>query len=100
MLLLSLNIRWIGGELKLASVCTVLDKNRPKIVLFQETMVLAEKARDFIFKIQPNWLCCAVNSNGSSGILMVSWDPKFFYFIPSLTCTSILLSGFYIAARR
>jgi hypothetical protein len=100
MLLLSLNIRGIGGTLKLASVRRVLDKTRPELVLFQETMVLAEKARDFMFKIRPNWLCCAVNSDGSSGGLMVSWDPNFFYLNPSLTCGGIFLSGFYIATRR
>jgi exonuclease III len=52
MLFLSLNIRGIGGALKLASVRRVLDKTRPEIVLFQETMVLAGKARDFMFKLQ------------------------------------------------
>jgi exonuclease III len=54
MLLLSLNIRGIGGALKLALVRRVLDKTRPELVLFQETMVLAEKARDLMFKIRPN----------------------------------------------
>ena len=100
MLLLSHNIRGIGGTLKLASVRRVLDKTRPEIVLFQETMVLVEKACDFMFKIRPNWICCVISSNGSSGGLMVSWDPNFFYLTPSLTCGGIFLSGFYIATRR
>jgi len=54
MLLLSLNIKGIRGTLKLSSVRRVLDKTRPELVLFQETMVLAEKASDFMFKIRPN----------------------------------------------
>jgi hypothetical protein len=100
MLLLSLNLRGIGGTLKLASVRRVLDKTRHEIVLFQETMVLAGKARDFMFTLRPNWLCCVVNSDGSSGGLLVSWDPNFFYLSPYLTCGGILLSGSYLATRR
>ena len=100
MFFLSFNIRGIGGALKLASVHRVLDKTRPEIVLFQETMAFVGKAWDFMFKLQPNWLCCAVNSDGSSWGLLVSWDLNYFDLRPFLTCSGILLSGFYLATRR
>jgi exonuclease III len=39
MFLLTLNIRGIGGTLKVASVCRLLDQTRLDIVFLQEIMV-------------------------------------------------------------
>jgi exonuclease III len=100
MILLSLNLRGTGGTLKLASVRSVLEKTRPEIVLFQETLVHADKARAFMHSLRPNWFSCVVNSVGNSGGLMVSWDPNFFDLVLFLTCGGILLSGICLATRR
>jgi len=75
MLLLSLNIRGIGGSLKVASVRRLLDRIRPNIVFLQETLTDEKKARDFVFKLHPSWAASAVNSLGTSGGLLVAWDP-------------------------
>jgi exonuclease III len=75
MLLLSLNIRGIGGTLKMASVRRLLDHSRPEIIFFQETLVSAQKSRDFMHALRPSWVSCVVNSVGTSGGLLVSWDP-------------------------
>jgi hypothetical protein len=78
MLLLSLNIRGTGGTLKKASVRRLLDQTRPEIIFFQETLVSAQNSRDFMHALRPSWVTCAVNALGTSGGLLVSWDPTIF----------------------
>jgi hypothetical protein len=100
MLLLSLNIRGTGGVLKLASFWGLLDKVRPNIVFLQKTLVHAEKYCAFFNLLRPRWHCCAVNSMGKSGGLLVSWDPNYFELIPYLTCGGMLLTGLNLESKR
>jgi hypothetical protein len=93
MLLLSLNIRGIGGTLKVASVRRLLDHSRPEIVFLQETLVNAQKARDFMHLLRPSWVSSVVNSVGTLGGLLVSWDPNLYELVPYLTIGGILLTG-------
>jgi hypothetical protein len=53
-----------------------------------------------MLKFCPSWVTCAVSSVGSSGGLLVSWDPHLFKLVPFLTCGGILLSGSIIATKR
>jgi exonuclease III len=46
MILLSLNIRGVGGTLKYASFRHLLDRVHPEIIFLQETLVHEQKARD------------------------------------------------------
>jgi exonuclease III len=55
MLFLSLNIRGIGGTLKVASVRRLLDHTRPDIVFLQETLAHEQKDRDFMHHLRPSW---------------------------------------------
>jgi hypothetical protein len=48
----------------------------------------------FIHKFIPHWLSCVVSSVGSSGGLLVSWDPNKFTLEPTLCCGGIFLTGF------
>jgi exonuclease III len=73
MILLSLNIRGVGGTLKAASFQRLLDHVRPEIIFLQETLVHEQKARDFVNMFCPSWVSCVVNSLGTSGGLLVSW---------------------------
>jgi hypothetical protein len=41
-----------------------------------------------------------VSSVGTSGGLLVSWDPHLFSLVPYLTCGGILLTGLIIASKR
>jgi hypothetical protein len=93
MLLLSLNVRGIGGTLKVASFRRLLDHTRPEIIFLQETLVSAQKARDFLFIFRPSWALCSINSVGNSGGLLVAWDPNLFDLVPYLTVGGILLTG-------
>jgi hypothetical protein len=93
MILLSVNIRGVGGPLKRASLRRLLDLYKPTVIFLQETLVDASTARDFIHPLRPSWLTCAASSVGNSGGLLASWDPSFFDFLPMLSPGGILLSG-------
>jgi hypothetical protein len=100
MICLSLNIRGVGGSLKAASFRCCLDLTRPKIVFLQETLVNDQKARSFMIKLCPTWVTCAVSVVGSSGGLLIAWDPSLYNFYMFLTCGGILLSGNNKATKR
>jgi exonuclease III len=92
MLLLTLNIRGIGGTLKDASVRRLLDQTRPDIVFLQETLVHEQKDRYFMHHLRPYWVSSVVNSVGTSGGLLVTWDPNLYELVPFLTIGGILLT--------
>jgi hypothetical protein len=93
MILLSLNIRGVGGPLKLASMRRLLEKTQPSIIFLQETLVDATAARNFMYTLRPDWMACATSSVGNSGGLLASWDPTLFDLIPVLSPGGILLTG-------
>jgi exonuclease III len=66
MILLSLNIRGVGGTLKQASMRRVCRKVKPDVIFLQETLVDEEKARHFMLRFVPSWCICAVSSLGNS----------------------------------
>ena len=84
MIILSLNIRGVGGPLKLASMHRILTKTVPHIIFLQETLTNDVKERDFVFVRKLEWMTCVVSSIGNLGSLLVSWDPRFFAFSPVL----------------
>jgi endonuclease/exonuclease/phosphatase family metal-dependent hydrolase len=93
MILLTLNIRGVGGSLKTASFRRLLSRTSPNIIFLQETMVNGQKSRSFLNQFHPNWLTSSQDSIGTSGGLAVSWDPSIFYLIPHLCSGGILLTG-------
>ena len=99
MLLLSINLRGTRGTLNLAPVHCVLDKTCPNIVFFQETLVHYDKARNFFHTLRLTWLSCVVNSVGTFGGLLVSWDPNYYDLVPFLTCGGILLKGYCLESK-
>jgi endonuclease/exonuclease/phosphatase family metal-dependent hydrolase len=100
MILLSLNIRGVGGPLKVASMRRLLSKTSPDILFLQETLVSEEKARLFVNSFRPDWMVCVVNALGKSGGLLVAWDPKVFILTPFLSCGGILLTCFCVSDKR
>jgi exonuclease III len=58
MILLSLNIRGVGGPLKFPSMRRLIDTTKPDLIFLQETLVDEEKARKFMFSLCP--LGCTV----------------------------------------
>jgi len=100
MILLTLNIRGIGGTLKAASIYRLLDCSRPDIVFLQETLSDEKKARDFLLQLRLSWDATTVNSLGTSWGLLVAWDPNIFELKPFLTICGILLIGSYASTKK
>jgi len=92
MILLTLNLKGVGGDLKLASLHRLLTRNLPDNLFFQETLVEEKKARTLVNTLCPNWMVCAVNSVGRSRGLVVAWDPLKLNLVP-LSCGGILPTG-------
>jgi hypothetical protein len=61
--------------------------------------VAAEKARNFMYILRPEWMICAVSFVGNFSGLLVSWDPNFFDLVPVLSCGGIFLSGSNLADK-
>jgi hypothetical protein len=100
MLILSLNVRGVGGTLKITSVHRLLDHTSPDIIFFQETLVNEQKARDFVHLFRPSWVSSSVISLGTSGGLVVAWDPSLYTLTPFLTVGGILLTGLSLINNR
>jgi exonuclease III len=89
MILLSLNIRGVGGLQKTTSFRRLLSLTHPDIIFLQETLVDSKKARHFLNIFFPTWYICTVSSLGTSGGLVVAWDPTKFDLSPHLCCGGI-----------
>jgi hypothetical protein len=51
-------------------------------------------------KLVPSWHMCVVSSVGTSGGLLVTWDPNKFTLVPSLCAGGILLTGTNLEINR
>jgi hypothetical protein len=52
MIMLSLNIRGVGGSLKLASMHRLLSKTKPHVIFLPETLPTDERARDSMYALR------------------------------------------------
>jgi hypothetical protein len=100
MILLSLNIRGVGGPLKFPSMRRLLHNTKPCIIFLQETLVAEEKARIFMNSLCPTWMNNVVSSVGKSCGILVAWDPNVFDLKPYMCVGGILLTGSYIPDKR
>jgi exonuclease III len=64
MILLSFNIKGVGGPLKFSSMHRLISSSKPYIIFLQETLVVDEKARKFMNSLCPTWMNSAVSSVG------------------------------------
>jgi hypothetical protein len=96
MIVLSLNIRGIGGPLKAASFRRLLENSKPDLIFLQETLASDLLSRDFVHHFRSSWVTAAASSLGNSGGLLVAWDPDLFVLRPFLSKGGILLTGRYL----
>jgi exonuclease III len=99
MILVTLNIRGVGGPLKKNSLCRLLKNTSPSIIFLQETLVSTDKERNFIHKLRLEWLNWVVSAVGTFGGFIASWDPNFFVSDSFLSTGGILLSEHSIADK-
>jgi hypothetical protein len=100
MIVLSLNIRGIGGALKTASFRRLLETTKPDLIFLQETLSTDLLSRDFVHRFRPSWFSAAASSIGNSGGLLVTWNPDLFELQPFLSCGGILLKGRFLATGQ
>jgi len=100
MIVLSLNLRGIGGILKTGSFRNLLEHTNPDVIFLQETLSTEQKSRAFFHSFHSSWVSVAVSSLGNSGSLLVAWDPSFFDLAPFLTCGGLLLVGRCLATNQ
>ena len=100
MIILSMNIRGVGGAQKLLALRRVCENVRPDILMIQETMVTAEKAIDVFSKVVGSWNISAVDAIGLLGGLLTAWNPKKANFVVFKTVAGILLQGRYLNGDR
>ena len=100
MILLSINIRGVGGPLKQTSLKRIIEQTQPSLIFLQETLVEASIARDFMFSLRPSWHSCEASSVGTSGGLLATWDPTLFSLTPMLSPGGIFLTGTSLELHR
>lgn len=86
MIIVSLNMRGLGGRPKQLALHKLIDMLQLDLVLLQETMMNGDKARDLSAQFLAGWEMCSIDSNGQSGGLLSN-------FVPFMTYGGILLEG-------
>ena len=76
MLILSLNVRGLGGKTKSLSLRSLFSSLKPDFILLQETMCSAPPALFAFSKILPSWEYCAISARGISGGLLSASNPS------------------------
>ena len=72
MMILSLNIRGLGGKTKTHNLRTLLKTLNLDIILLQETMCNLSPTLFAFSKILPSWEFCAISASGLSGGLLIA----------------------------
>jgi exonuclease III len=93
MIVVTLNVRGVGGSSKYLALKRLLELVKPDVMLIQETMVGVEKARDLFVKLLPHWFFCGVDSTGLSGGMLSTWNPRKDDFYAYLIPAGILVEG-------
>ena len=93
MIILSMNIRGVGGTHKILALRRVCELVRPDVLLIQETMVSVDKALEVFSKVLGRWYMCAVDANGFSGGFLSAWNPNLALFDVYKSTAGIMLKG-------
>jgi exonuclease III len=75
MIIVTLNVKGVGGNSKFLALKRFLDSEKPDVLLIQETMVYLEKKKEMFVKLLPNWYFCGVDSLRIFGGLLTNWNP-------------------------
>ena len=100
MIILSMNIRGVGGAPKLRALRRIFEIVRPDVILIQETMVPADKAIAVLSKVVGSWHMSAVDAAGRSGGLLTAWNPFRGIFDIYKSVAGILLLGRFMHEAR
>ena len=93
MMILSLNIRGLGGKTKSLNLRALLKTLNLDIILLQETMCSASPALFAFSKILPSWEFYAISASGLSGGLLSAWNPLKANYRAYQTCAGLLVQA-------
>ena len=79
MLILSYNVRGLGGSPKLAALCRILELNKAKVVALQETMSEGRKAKEALKTCLRDWQMETLDVEGHSGGMVTTWSPDIIF---------------------
>lgn len=80
MILLSINVRGVGGIPKFSALKILVQLVSLDIIFLQETMVTGLKGRDFILCLFPTSVCCFIDFVELLGGLILAWNLAAFNF--------------------
>ena len=75
LLLISYNMRGLGGAPKVAALSRILDLRKPKVLALQETMMEGGRAIDTLKTHLRDWEMETLDAEGHSGGLVIAWNP-------------------------
>ena len=100
MILLSINIRGIGGGPKRTAFKHVLDSHSLAVVFLQETMSLGANACDYFLRLRSSWRVCARDASRLSSGILVAWNPLVADFRAFDSVVGILLKGNFLGFKE
>lgn len=77
MIILSLNMRGIGGTLKQQALKRMFFVYKPDVVMIQESMRSRSKAIEIFSSISKGWKSCSIDAEGLSKGLVTGWNANF-----------------------
>lgn len=96
MKILMFNIRGFNSAPKRTALKRLMENIGPSIILLQETMIEASTTYDLFLKLKTNWKCCALDSSGLSGYLLIAWDPLVSLFNSFTDELGLMVEGKFI----
>jgi len=76
MICMSFNVHGIWGAPKLLSLKNIVKSSSPDIHLLQEMMCVGSKVVEGLSPWLKEWSFCALEFNGFSGDLLITWSPN------------------------
>ena len=94
--LLSWNIRGLNGRSKQRMLKMKIQKDPPAILFLQETKCPSDSTTSILAQIWKNYITIAIDAQGASGGLSISWNPLLITLEDSLASIHSLSSSFHI----
>ena len=79
MLILSYNVKGLGGAPELATLRRLLDLKKPKVVALQETMSEGGVSREALKTCLRDWQMETLDAKGHSGGMVTTWSPDIIF---------------------
>lgn len=93
MIILSLNVRGVGGAHKQQVLVTLFSVYSPNIVLLQEIMCLGSKSIDILSTLLKTWNLCSIDIEGLSRGLVTGWNSNVTAISTHFIPVGIILEG-------